>query len=103
MSLLCPVPQDLSVMQTLYYGVFMFFFYLSRYWQNNDIQTVDAKAFVSLKNSLEEVYLQNNKMTWFPALQNLQKLKKLDVSNNQIETLGYNAFSTFDPKTLTHL
>ena len=74
-----------------------------RKFQNNLIETVESGALNGLNSSLKEVYLQNNQLTWFPALDKLYKVTKLDLSSNQIQTLGYDAFTAFDPAILTYL
>ena len=59
---------------------------------DNLLTSVEQGALDSLA-SLVEVHLENNLLTFFPALASLPVLTTLDLSNNLIRSLGYNAFN----------
>jgi len=59
---------------------------------DNLLTSVEQGALDSLA-SLLEVHLENNLLTFFPTLSNLPVLTTLDLSNNLIRSLGYNAFN----------
>jgi len=58
---------------------------------NNAITTLALDVFDPL-TSLEELYLQNNELSHFPALQS-PPLMYIDLSSNNIETIAEDAFS----------
>ena len=74
-------------------------YYFFRILNDNLITTLEPGAFSGLSN-LREISLQNNLITYFPALTSLPSLSTLDLSNNQIETLGYETFGGFDDSVL---
>ena len=58
---------------------------------DNSLQQVQDGAFTGLV-TLEELYLENNDLTYFPALTNLPALRILHLQDNQIQNIGYEAF-----------
>jgi Leucine-rich repeat (LRR) protein len=65
----------------------------------NDILLVEYGAFIGQENSLDELQLQRNDIQYFPTLTPLNKLKRLDLRYNDIETLGIQAFHAADKLT----
>ena len=43
--------------------------------------------------------IQNNELTWFPTFPESTTLKTVDLSNNNIEQLGYYAFHNVESIT----
>ena len=54
--------------------------------------SVEQGALDNLQK-LEEISLQENNLTYFPSLSNVPALSTVDLSNNKIQALGYDAFS----------
>ena len=63
-----------------------------RDWSNNNLREVQTGAFTGLENSLRTVDLSDNVLPSFPALTELRQLSSLDLSNNDIEYLEFEAF-----------
>ena len=68
--------------------VFLFYF---RYLEDNEIQTIEDKVFDNLGN-LWYLFLQNNQLTYFHTLP-ASSLFYLNLRTNNIETIGYGAFT----------
>ncbi|KAI0207064.1 hypothetical protein LSAT2_008303 [Lamellibrachia satsuma] len=58
---------------------------------DNQLASVGKGAFDNLP-SLREIYLESNVLTYFPTLSNIPALTTINLGNNTIRTLGYNAF-----------
>lgn len=54
------------------------------------IRHVHKLAFDQLKEHLEEIILQNNSITEMPALQNLTKLRSLNLNGNKAREIPRN-------------
>ena len=61
-------------------------------WSNNMLLSVEQGALDNLPK-LKEISLQENDLTYFPSLSNVPALSTVDLSNNKICVLGYDAFS----------
>ena len=66
--------------------------FVCRDWSNNNLREVQAGAFTGLENSLRTVDLSDNVLPSFPALTDLRQLSSLDLSNNDIQYLEFEAF-----------
>ena len=64
-----------------------------RNWANNNLREVQEGAFIGLENSLESVYLTGNELYYFPKLTQLDELQTLNLVNNEIQFIEYNAFA----------
>ena len=67
----------------------------------NNIKMIEYGAFTSQMNSIEEIQLQRNELKHFPTLTPLNRLNKLDLSFNDIETMGPGTFNGLSLDTLT--
>ena len=63
-----------------------------RYLDDNLIETIGDKVFDKL-GSLLYLHLQNNQLTYFNTMPAIV-LGLLDLSSNNIETIGYDAFTS---------
>ncbi|CAF1001076.1 unnamed protein product [Brachionus calyciflorus] len=59
---------------------------------NNFTKCFDQLPLLHLKTSLTRLILSHNKLTCIPVFDRFIRMKILDLSNNQIETLDYNVF-----------
>ena len=60
---------------------------------NNIITKVDEGAFDELGDTMEELFLQDNDIQYFPAFTKDQaKLKILSLASNSLSTFGESAF-----------
>ena len=69
------------------------FYPVTRVATDNNIRVVEYGAFLKQENSLQVIELQRNKLEYFPTLTTLNRLRTIDLSSNNIESIGYLEFN----------
>ncbi|XP_022091637.1 uncharacterized protein LOC110979841, partial [Acanthaster planci] len=72
------------------------------YLSQNNINGVAENIFDGLAN-LQIVDISNNEITHWPQMPHLPDLRQLDISDNQIATIGQYAFNMLDVRVFTSL
>ena len=71
---------------------------------DNELVEVEEGAFDELGSTLERIYLQNNRLPYFPSLpQPMEALTTVDLSNNLIKAVGFEGFDGVDQTVFNEL